>query len=100
MIDAGALDEVRALLALDIPSDRPLMRALGLPHLAGYLAGKIDLDQALNLAITATRQYAKRQDTWFRHQFIADFTLESQFSENLEAEIFAFIRQTGLTLKV
>lgn len=97
MIAAGALDEVKALLERGLRPDRPLLRALGMPELAAHAMGKISLDQALERAISATRQYAKRQDTWFRHQFIADRAIKSQFSEKILPEIFSFIRQSGLT---
>jgi len=93
----GALDEVRALLARHVPADRPILRALGMPELAQHVHGKLQLDQALSAAVTATRQYAKRQDTWFKHQFIADHALKSQFSEKFLPQILSFIRQNGLT---
>lgn len=69
MVAGGALDEVRALLALDLDPALPAMKAIGVPELAGHLRGAITLDEALERAKAATRQYAKRQDTWFRHQF-------------------------------
>lgn len=97
MITDGALDEVRALLARPIPADRPLLRALGMPELARHVRGEIPLEQALSLAVISTRQYAKRQDTWFRHQFVADYEIKLQFSEKLLPGIFNFIRQSGLT---
>jgi len=97
MVEAGALAEVARLLGRNLPEDRPILRAVGLPQLARYVAGKITLDQAISEAVTATRQYAKRQDTWFRHQFVADYAVESQFSEKIWPEIFSFIRQCGLT---
>ena len=68
MVEAGALDEVRRLLALDIPPQHPAMKAIGVSQLAGYLAGRHSLERAIELASTATRQYAKRQMTWFRNQ--------------------------------
>lgn len=68
MMEKGALDEVRALLALGLAPELPVMRAIGVPQLAGHLAGRYDLDEAVRRAKAATRQYAKRQDTWFRHQ--------------------------------
>ena len=43
MIELGALDEVRALMALDLPADLPVMKALGVPELSSYLAGETDL---------------------------------------------------------
>jgi tRNA dimethylallyltransferase len=97
MLANGALEEVRALLARQVPADRPILRALGMPELVQHVQGKITLDQALSAAVTASRQYAKRQDTWFKHQFIADYALKSQFSEKFLPEILSFIRQTGLT---
>ena len=97
MLADGALDEAAALLARNLPSERPIMRAVGLPQLARHLAGEIERDQAVTEAIIATRQYAKRQDTWFRHQFIARHAINSQFSEKNLPEIFSFIRHFGLT---
>lgn len=65
MIAAGALDEVRAALPR-LDSSRPSARAIGAPELAAHLRGEIDLATAVSAAKTATRQYAKRQRTWFR----------------------------------
>lgn len=65
MIEAGALEEVRANAA-DFDSGRPADRAIGAPELMAYLQGRIPLDEATRLAVVATRQYAKRQRTWFR----------------------------------
>jgi tRNA dimethylallyltransferase len=97
MVEAGALEEVKALLDRQLPPDRPILRALGMPELAAHSRGEMPLNQALSAAVTATRQYAKRQDTWFRHQFVADYATKSQFSEKMLPEIFSFIRQSGLT---
>jgi tRNA dimethylallyltransferase len=66
MIAEGALDEVRALRGID--GDLPAARALGVPQLLAHLEGRLTLEQAVEQAITQTRQYAKRQMTWFRHQ--------------------------------
>ncbi len=68
MCDQGALDEVRALLALHLPPLAPVMKAIGVPELARFLSGEIDLATAIDLGQAATRQYAKRQYAWFRHQ--------------------------------
>jgi len=65
MLEAGALDEVRANLA-DWDPARPSSRAIGARELAGYLHGETTLDQAREAATIATRQFAKRQRTWFR----------------------------------
>jgi tRNA dimethylallyltransferase len=69
MFDHGAIAEVEALLARnDIPPLAPVRRAIGVPEIAALLRGEIDRDEALARARLATRQYAKRQFTWFRNQ--------------------------------
>lgn len=69
MMAAGALDEARALAARGLDPRLPAMKALGLRPLLRHLAGELTLDEAGELARVETRQYAKRQTTWFRHQW-------------------------------
>jgi tRNA dimethylallyltransferase len=76
MVAAGALDEVRALLALGLDPALPAMKSLGVRELARHLAGEWTLEQAEEKARQATRNYAKRQMTWFRHQLAPDLVLE------------------------
>jgi tRNA dimethylallyltransferase len=94
MIASGALEEVRALLAQDLPPDLPAMKALGLRDLARHVRGELGLDEAVALFQRGTRQYAKRQYTWFRHQLPGAQVWDAQFSESLKAEIFSFIRKS------
>lgn len=68
MLDKGALDEVRQLMALDLAPNLPAMKAIGVRELQAALAGQISFPEAIERAKIATRQYAKRQTTWFRHQ--------------------------------
>ncbi len=69
MMEEGAVDEVRRLLArTDLPADAPIRRAIGVPPIAAMLAGHLPHPDALAAAQLQTRQYAKRQYTWFRHQ--------------------------------
>jgi tRNA dimethylallyltransferase len=68
MFDQGAIAEVETLAARKLPPDLPVMRAIGVPQILRYLSGDCDRETALELAQAATRQYAKRQYTWFRHQ--------------------------------
>ena len=65
MIELGALDEVRAQMDSGL-MDRPSAKAIGAPELAAYLRGEIPLQDATEAATIATRQFAKRQRTWFR----------------------------------
>jgi len=71
MMEQGALDEVERLVALDLDPALPAMRAIGVRALARYLAGEIDRDEAMRVAQRETRNYAKRQLTWLRHQMPA-----------------------------
>jgi tRNA dimethylallyltransferase len=74
MFDGGASEEVAALLSrADVPADAPVRRAIGVPEIAAWLAGTLTRDQALDRAKLATRQYAKRQFTWFRNQSPGDW---------------------------
>lgn len=68
MLDVGALDEVRELLALNLDPDLPAMKAIGVRELQAAMAGQSSFPEAIERAKIATRQYAKRQATWFRHQ--------------------------------
>lgn len=68
MLAKGALDEVAALLARRLDPALPVMRAIGVPELAAHLAGQLPLAEAEARAAQATRNYAKRQYTWLRHQ--------------------------------
>lgn len=84
MMANGALDEVRALR--DIGDELPAGRALGVPPLLAYLRGEAKLEAAVELSIIETRQYAKRQVTWFRHQMPDwDFVERSEAGEILAA---------------
>ena len=71
MMARGVLDEVSALLSLGLSPDLPVMKAVGVPELAAHLSGATPLDEAVSQVKTATRQYAKRQLTWFRNQAAA-----------------------------
>lgn len=75
MLAAGALEEVAALTGLD--PGLPIMKALGAPELLAVRAGTLSLAAATERAQAASRQYAKRQTTWFRHQIEADLRLET-----------------------
>ncbi|TAJ62282.1 tRNA (adenosine(37)-N6)-dimethylallyltransferase MiaA [Brevundimonas sp.] len=68
MVAAGALDEVRALVARGLDPALPAMKAVGVREFAAHLAGETTLDAAVEATRQATRNYAKRQLTWFRNQ--------------------------------
>ena len=91
MVEAGAVDEVEALLKLRLAPSLPAMKALGVPELGGYLAGEMSLDEAIEAAAIKSRQYAKRQSTWFRQQMISWNKVFAQDLESQIAKIFSFI---------
>ncbi|HWJ88561.1 MAG TPA: tRNA (adenosine(37)-N6)-dimethylallyltransferase MiaA [Pelagibacterium sp.] len=69
MMEAGAVAEVEALLARGLDPALPAMKAIGVSKLGAMLDGRMSRDEAVEKAVTATRQYAKRQSTWFRNRF-------------------------------
>lgn len=73
MMEQGAVEEVRVLIAQDLPPEMPAMKAIGVAQIAAMLRGEITRAQAVELASAATRQYAKRQMTWFRNQMNEDW---------------------------
>lgn len=68
MLDQGAMEEVETLIDRELPDDCPVMRAIGVPEISAVIQGGITLEDAKVQAMAATRQYAKRQYTWFRNQ--------------------------------
>jgi tRNA dimethylallyltransferase len=66
MLDAGAADEAKAFLARGLDPSLPAMKAIGLREIGDWLAGLASREEMIERAVIATRQYAKRQRTWFR----------------------------------
>jgi tRNA dimethylallyltransferase len=105
MLDAGAIDEVRSLVAMSLDPALPVMRAHGVPELASHLRGEINLEEATRRIELVTGQYTKRQATWFRHHVLAEpplsFTIRSlganisKLSERNSASFLAFIERLG-----
>ncbi len=65
MLQTGAVEEVEALLKLDLPADATSMKAIGVAEIAAMLRGEMSRDQVIERGSALTRQYAKRQMTWF-----------------------------------
>jgi tRNA dimethylallyltransferase len=68
MIKEGGVEEVKALLAKGLDTGKPIMKAIGVREIAAFLAGWRGVDDAIEAGQTATRQYIKRQLTWWRNQ--------------------------------
>lgn len=83
MLDQGAAIEVETLAARGLSPERPVMRAIGVPEIAAMLDGSLTRNEALAGGQLATRQYAKRQYTWFRNQLPGEWP---RFEELLNSE--------------
>jgi tRNA dimethylallyltransferase len=102
MLARGAIEEVRALLAMNLDLALPAMRAHGVPELSAYLRGTMALEEAARRTELATGQYTKRQATWFRHHDLTGsgeaeiipsrYTEDTQLSESMMRKILAFIQ--------
>jgi len=91
MLVEGALDEVRAVMALGLSPEAPGLKAVGASELMAHLSGEVTLTEAAEQAKTETRRYAKRQLTWIRNQMKAWHRLGQP---DLEA-VLALIRGSG-----
>ena len=97
MIERGASEEVERLLARGLPPDLPVMRAIGVPEIAGWLRGEWSREDAIARGQMATRNYAKRQFTWFRRQFPEDWTRVSEQDYAIGTNFETMFRRLGLT---
>ena len=98
MLDKGAIAEVAALRARGLDPALPAMRAIGVREIGAYGDGFIDHDTMVERAQAATRQYAKRQYTWFRNQPPATWDrVETQLNDNIIDQIVIKLRKEALT---
>jgi tRNA dimethylallyltransferase len=96
MLDEGAIEEVQALLARHLAPTLPVMRAIGVPEIADLLRGSLTREEALARGQQATRNYAKRQYTWFRRQPPATWQRVYENSSS-PAQFETLFRNLGLT---
>ena len=86
MLERGAVSEVETLLARGLDPALPVMRAIGVPEIASWLRGDISRDAMIAAGQQATRNYAKRQYTWFRRQPPEEWPLAK--NENIDLTAF------------
>src|SRR5205823_13888615 len=95
MFDSGLIEEVHALLAGGCTGDEKPFESLGYRQALEHLRGEISLEQAVESTIVKTRQYAKRQLTWFRAdpriQWIEGFGDEDRITQQSRAIIESFL---------
>ena len=97
MMEGGAVAEVALLLARRLDPAAPVMRAIGVAEISGWLRGEWDRDEALRRGAQATRNYAKRQFTWLRHQPPPDWPRVAPETVDLNASFALLLRESGLT---
>jgi tRNA dimethylallyltransferase len=98
MLENGGMAEVRALLARDLDPALPIMRAIGVAEIAAMLEHPDEREALTTKAQIATRQYAKRQYTWFRNQPPADWTrIDAQLNADIVNDLAIICRDTALT---
>ena len=85
MLNQGVLAEARAVFDRAPDPAWPGLKAHGAPEFFGHFRGEISLEKARQIAIDHTRQYAKRQMTWFRHQLTPDFVVDPQSGQFLDS---------------
>ena len=81
MLQKNVIEEVKKLD--DFDKSLPIMKAHGVRELLSFIRKEISLDEAAKITINHTNQYAKRQDTWFRHQYTTDYEIKS-FQNNID----------------
>lgn len=93
MIEKGAIEDVEALLARGLDPALPVMRAIGVREIAAFLTGELSRDELIECGAQTTRNYAKRQYTWFAHQPPDDWRrFESELDESTLGEALALLQ--------
>ena len=95
MLQQGVLVEARGVFARDPDPGWPGLKAHGAPEFFRHFRGELPLDRARQIAIDHTRQYAKRQMTWFRGQLAPDLVVDPSTCGQAEA-IAQFLDKTGV----
>ena len=91
MMRGSAVEEVRILLAKKPPADSLVLKAVGVSEIKAFLNGEITRDQAVDHACRMTRNYAKRQMTWFRHRFAPDYIVDDVKSRDILTKALHFL---------
>jgi tRNA dimethylallyltransferase len=98
MLENGGIEEVKSLLTRNLDPALPVMRAIGVREIAALIADPSAAGRTVAEAKIATRQYAKRQYTWFRNQLPADWPrIDQQLSNDNVNELAIILRDTALT---
>ena len=91
MMCGSAVEEVRLLLAKNPPADSLVLKALGVFEIKAFLSAEMTRDQAIDHACRMTRNYAKRQMTWFKHRFAPDYIINDAKSPDILTKALHFL---------
>ena len=98
MIKVGALEEVKMLVKKEKKlKKKNLIKTIGFKELKNFLLKKYSIEEASELALQATRNYAKRQYTWFRHQYTANIIFKKKYEEKTKKYFLKEIQDKLLT---
>ena len=84
MMKVWAVEEVKKLLELNLHNSLPIMRAHGVPEIMKYLANEINLDECINKDQQVTRNYVKRQHTWWNSSKLQIFQQFDKFASEID----------------
>tara|TARA_B100001013_G_C24612533_1_gene443803 strand:- start:445 stop:1407 length:963 start_codon:yes stop_codon:yes gene_type:complete len=99
MINLGAVNEVKKIMLKEKSSNnRNFLKTIGFKELKNYLQEKDTLEVASQKSIKATKNYAKRQYTWFKHQFLANIVFKIEYKQNKRKQFLKEIADKLLTI--
>ena len=91
MFEEGVVDEVKLLLERNLDRNLPVMKALGVRQIASYLKNQMEIKTLISSITQDTRNYAKRQFTWFNNNFISEIINKEKYSKRIVSKIFSKI---------
>ena len=90
MIKLGAIEEVKNLNKKNLDKSLPITRAHGVPEISKYLLGSINLDECINMGQQVTRNYVKRQLTWWRSSNLEINKVFNEFPSNIDENLIKY----------
>ena len=85
MINNGGIEEVKNLLTMNLSLSLPIMKAHGVPEISKYLLGSINLEECISKGQQVTRNYVKRQITWWKSSKLNNINVINEFPSNFDS---------------
>jgi len=80
MLEFGGISEVEIIISKKLKKDAPIMRTIGVNELFNYINGLVSLEESINKSMILTRNYVKRQITWFKHKINRCLYIDDYFN--------------------